>query len=125
MRVTVAIPTFNRSAFLRQTLEGIARQDYPPDLFETLVIDNNSRDDTAGVVADLAASKPGLRYLQESRQGLDHARNRAIAEAKGDIILLGDDDILVEPDWIAQMIAPFLAHPEIGRASCRERGEIS
>jgi glycosyltransferase involved in cell wall biosynthesis len=111
MRVTVAIPTFNRSAFLRQTLEGIARQDYPPDLFETLVIDNNSRDDTAGVVADLAASKPGLRYLQESRQGLDHARNRAIAEAKGDIILLGDDDILVEPDWIAQMIAPFLAHP--------------
>jgi glycosyltransferase involved in cell wall biosynthesis len=111
MRVTVAIPTFNRSAFLRQTLEGIARQDYPQDCFETLVIDNNSRDDTARVAAEFAASKPGLRYLQETKQGLDHARNRAIAEAKGDIILFGDDDILVEPDWITKMIAPFLEHP--------------
>jgi glycosyltransferase involved in cell wall biosynthesis len=111
MRVTVAIPTFNRSALLRQTLEGIARQDYPPDCFEALVIDNNSRDDTARVAADFAASSLKLRCLLEAKQGLDHARNRAIAEAKGDIILFGDDDILVEPDWIAQMVAPFLNHP--------------
>jgi glycosyltransferase involved in cell wall biosynthesis len=111
MRVTVAIPTYNRSALLRQTLEGIARQDLPADRFETLVIDNNSSDDTARVVAGLATSVPGLRYLREAKQGLDHARNRAIAEAKGDIILFADDDILVEPDWIAQMIAPFIAHP--------------
>jgi glycosyltransferase involved in cell wall biosynthesis len=111
MRVTVAIPTFNRSALLRQTLEGIARQNYPRDRFETLVIDNNSSDDTARVVADLAALNPGLRYLKETKQGLDHARNRAIAEAQGDIILFGDDDILTEPDWIGQMIAPFLSHP--------------
>jgi len=111
MRVTVAIPTFNRSALLRQTLEGIARQDYPPDCFEALVVDNNSRDDTARVAADFAASSLKLRCLLEAKQGLDHARNRAIAEAKGDIILFGDDDILVEPDWIAQMIAPFLNNP--------------
>jgi GT2 family glycosyltransferase len=43
----------------------------------------------------------------ERRQGLDHARNRALAEARGEIILFGDDDILVEPDWIARMIAPW------------------
>ena len=111
MRVTVAIPTYNRCALLRQTLEGIARQDYPADRFETLVIDNNSRDDTARVVTELAASMPGVRRLLETKQGLDHARNRAIAEAKGDIIIFADDDILVEPDWIAQMIAPFIGHP--------------
>jgi glycosyltransferase involved in cell wall biosynthesis len=111
MRVTVAIPTYNRSALLRQTLEGIARQEFPADRFETLVIDNNSRDDTARVVAGLAASWPALRCCLETKQGLDHARNRAIAEANGDIILFADDDILVEPDWIAQMIAPFIAHP--------------
>ena len=111
MRVTVAIPTFNRCALLRETLEGISRQDYPPDRFDVLVIDNNSTDDTAAVAAEFSGSRLALRCIRESRQGLDHARNRAVAEATGDIILFADDDILVEPDWIAQMAAPFIAHP--------------
>ena len=111
MRVTVAIPTYNRAAFLRQTLDGIARQDFPRDQFEVLVIDNNSPDDTRAVVTALADRKPAPRYFLESKQGLDHARNRAIAEAKGDIILFADDDILVRPDWISQMQAPFTAGP--------------
>jgi glycosyltransferase involved in cell wall biosynthesis len=108
IKVTVAIPTYNRAAFLRQTLAGIAQQQFPRDHFEVLVIDNNSRDDTRAVVESFAASQPAPRYLLETNQGLDHARNRAIAEARGDIILFGDDDILVQPDWIAQMAVPLL-----------------
>jgi len=107
MRVTVAIPTYNRAELLRQTLAGIARQDFPREDFEVLVIDNNSRDGTAAVVAAFADARPAPRHVVEGRQGLDHARNRALAEARGEIILFGDDDILVEPDWIAGMIAPF------------------
>ncbi len=109
IKVTVAIPTYNRATFLRQTLAGIARQQFPRDHFEVLVIDNNSRADTRDVVESFAGSQPAPRYILETRQGLDHARNRAIAEARGDIILFGDDDILVEPDWIAQMAMPLLA----------------
>ena len=45
----------------------------------------------------------------ETRQGLDHARNRAIAEARGEIIVFADDDILVETDWLRQLTAPLLA----------------
>lgn len=109
MRVTVAIPTYNRAEFLRQTLDRIVRQNFPNDQFEVLVIDNNSRDNTRAVVESFARESPAPRYILETNQGLDHARNRAVAEAKGDIILLGDDDILVEPDWISQMTAPFSA----------------
>jgi hypothetical protein len=50
---------------------------------------------------------PTPRRIVETRQGLDFGRNRAIEEAKGDFIVLVDDDILVEPDWLAQLVAPF------------------
>lgn len=121
-KVTIAIPTYNRAGFLRQTLAGVLAQQFPRDGFEVLVIDNNSRDDTPRVVAEFAAARPALRYLLESQQGLDYARNRAIAEARGDIIVFGDDDILVQPDWLAHMTAPLLA--DHGRRIGAVGGEV-
>ncbi len=109
MRLTVAVCTYNRADFLRQTLAGLARQNFPRDQFEVLVIDNNSRDHTRAVAAEFASSQPAPRHILETQQGLDYARNRAIAEARGDIILFADDDILVQPDWLAYMLAPFAA----------------
>lgn len=108
-KVTVAIPTYNRAKYLRQTLAGIAAQRFPRAGFEVLVIDNNSTDETAEVVAAFAAEHPAPRRVVETRQGLDFARNRAVAEARGEIIVFGDDDILVEPDWLAQITVPLLA----------------
>lgn len=109
IKVTVAIPTYNRADFLRQTLAGIAGQQFPREHFEVLVIDNNSTDHTRAVVAEFAATQPAPRYVHEAAQGLDYARNRAITEARGEIIVFGDDDILVQPDWLAQMAVPLLA----------------
>lgn len=109
LKVTVAIPTYNRADFLRQTLDGIAQQHFPRDHFEVLVIDNNSTDHTRAVVAEFASTHPAPRYIREAQQGLDYARNRAITEARGEILVFGDDDILVQPDWLAQMAVPLLA----------------
>jgi glycosyltransferase involved in cell wall biosynthesis len=106
-QITVAIPTYNRAAFLRQTLAGIVAQQLPAGTFEVLVIDNNSRDETAAVVAEFATATPAPRYVLEKQQGLDYARNRALREAKGEIIVFGDDDILVATDWLSQMTAPL------------------
>lgn len=108
-KVTVAIPTYNRADFLRQTLAGLAGQHFPQDHFEVLVIDNNSRDHTRAVVQEFASAHPAPRYIHEPRQGLDYARNRAIAEARGEVIVFGDDDILVQPDWLTQISVPLLA----------------
>src|SRR4051812_17135636 len=107
LKITVAICTYNRADLLAQTLAGIARQEFPHDHYEVLVIDNNSRDHTAEVVARFATARPAPRHILEPQQGLDYGRNRAIAEARGEIILFADDDILVQPDWLTQMFAPF------------------
>jgi glycosyltransferase involved in cell wall biosynthesis len=108
-RVTVIICTYNRSDLLRQTLAGVAQQDYPAGELEVLVIDNNSRDDTRTAVAEFADAPHAPRHVLETAQGLDHARNRGLAEATGDILLFADDDILVQPDWVRQIAAPFAA----------------
>ena len=52
MRLTVAICTYHRAEFLRQTLASLARQTFPRDQFEVLVIDNNSPDHTAAELAE-------------------------------------------------------------------------
>jgi glycosyltransferase involved in cell wall biosynthesis len=111
LSVTVAIPTYRRAAMLRQTLEGLVRQDYPPHLLELLIIDNNSPDDTPAVVASFANTPLPPRHVLETRQGANHARNRAIREARGDIIIFGDDDILIEPDWVREIVRPFQENP--------------
>src|ERR1035441_5770711 len=106
LRETVAVITYNRSRFLRQTLAGIVRQDYPADRWELLVIDNNSTDDTRDVVTSFVTANPAPRRILETLQGLDHGRNRAIEEARGDLVVLVDDDILVEPDRLPPPAAP-------------------
>jgi len=107
LRITVAVITYNRARFLRETLAALARQDIPASEWELLVIDNNSTDDTAQVVTSGGTSQPPPRHIVETKQGLDHGRNRAVAEAQGEVVVLVDDDILMEPDWLARLTEPF------------------
>jgi GT2 family glycosyltransferase len=107
LHITVAVITYNRSQLLRETLAGLVRQDYPAGCWELLIIDNNSTDDTRDAVASFMSATPSPRWILERRAGLDHGRNRAIAEAHGDVIALVDDDIIVGPDWLGQIASPF------------------
>ena len=108
--VTVAIPTYNRSRWLREALAFVTRQDYPADRHEVIIVDNNSPDDTRAVVAEFAGAPKAPRYFLETKQGSSHARNRCLAEARAgtDIMLYADDDIIGRPDWIRLMVAPLL-----------------
>jgi glucosyl-dolichyl phosphate glucuronosyltransferase len=106
-RITVAVITYNRSRFLKETLAGLVKQDFPSGQWELLVVDNNSSDDTAEIVASFMSTAPFPRRIVETRQGLDHGRNRAVNEARGEVIVLADDDILMGPDWLTLLVAPF------------------
>jgi glycosyltransferase involved in cell wall biosynthesis len=119
MKVTVAIPTHNRAFYLKQTLDGLMLQDYENSQIEILVIDNNCTDNTKAVVEAYNNSKILVRYIKETRQGLDHARNCAVEASTGDIIIFGDDDILVNPNWVSTMTAAFLADSENEKQATR------
>ncbi len=106
--VTVAIATYNRAAWLKEALKFLTEQDYPLDRYELLIIDNNCTDSTKEVVHSFAqAPRPPLYFL-ETKQGSSHARNRAIAEAKGEIVVFTDDDVLGRKDWLSGMVSPLL-----------------
>ena len=107
IRVSVVVGTYNRAHLLTGTLEALAAQEVPDSLkWEVVVVDNNSRDTTAqAVTAFSKTTATPVRYAFEPRQGLSHARNRGIKEARGSIIAFTDDDVLPARDWIAQIAA--------------------
>jgi glucosyl-dolichyl phosphate glucuronosyltransferase len=112
MFVSVAICTWNRSALLRQTLEQMRSLRIPGGItWELLVVNNNCTDDTSTVVASFADSLP-VKELLESKIGQSHARNCAVQAALGDYIAWTDDDVLVDPDWLAAYARAMKRWPE-------------
>ncbi len=111
-KISVAICTFNRSALLRQCLEGFAAQAAAPDAFEVIVVDNNSTDDTPEVTKEFTGRIATLKYVFEAAQGLSRARNRAIEEVSSPVIVYIDDDAIPYPDWAERFIEAFDRFPE-------------
>jgi glycosyltransferase involved in cell wall biosynthesis len=105
--VTIAIPTHNRARSLKETLDSVKALAIPRDLeAECVVIDNASTDQTSTVVESAAASGPfAIRRVLESRLGSSFARNRAVDEARGDLIFFLDDDATADPEWLAGMFS--------------------
>jgi glycosyltransferase involved in cell wall biosynthesis len=107
MQVSVVIPTYNRARLLEGALAALAGQELPRSFeWEILVVDNNSTDSTARVVAEFAKTTSiPVRCVFEPAQGLARARNRGIREARGAIVAFCDDDVLPARDWVAQLAA--------------------
>ena len=112
MELSVIICTYNRSRHLRNALDSLAEQAMPGGLaWEIIVVDNNSTDDTQQVAESFAdRSTVPVRYIRETNQGLSHARNRGIAEARGRNLAFIDDDALVESGWAAAICGAFTSY---------------
>ena len=98
MDISVVICTYNRSRHLKNILNSLAEQEVPDDLvWEIVVIDNNSKDDTKDVVDEFTLKTPiPVKYFTEEKQGLSHARNRGIVESEGKYVAFTDDDAIAE-----------------------------
>jgi glycosyltransferase involved in cell wall biosynthesis len=130
-KISIVIATWNRGEKLARTLASLASQTLPSPQWEAVVVNNNSTDDTAAVFARFAASPEGLgldvRMVDESRQGLSWARNRGISEARGEIIVMIDDDEVAVPGFLAAWRDFFATHPRAVAAggpmrACYEEG---
>ena len=102
MRITVAIITYNWPAALERVLESLARQTRLPD--EVIVTDDGSTDETRRVIERVAETFPvRLVHLWQPDDGarMSRARNRAIAAATGDYVIILDGDMVAEPHFVA------------------------
>jgi GT2 family glycosyltransferase len=76
--------------------------------WEVLVVDNNSTDDTRAVCEYfIEKNRERFRYLFEGKQGKTNALNAGIREARGEILALTDDDVIVDPHWVAEIYTAF------------------
>ena len=112
MRVTVAICTWNRCELLRQTLDQLTRVIVPVGMtLEIIVVNNNCTDATDAVIDEFRERLPVHRVF-ESKPGVSHARNAALAAAASDYIAFTDDDVLVSESWLVEFEAATRAFPE-------------
>ena len=110
MKVSVVIPSFNRCDALKLTLEHLARQKYNGQ-WEVIVVNNNSTDDTDSVVQ--AQEFPcELKLVRRTTPGaVAMSRNAGARQARGEFLIFIDNDILVEPTFVADHVEMLEANP--------------
>jgi len=107
---TILICTHNRAAMLSETLAAVTRFQSPASCdVEVIVVDNRSADATRAIV-ERAASEArtcDVRYAFEEQLGKSYALNRGLALARGEVVLLTDDDVLPCEDWLERIVEHF------------------
>lgn len=112
--VGVVVATRDRPDSLLRCLRSLERLDYPR--FEVVVVDNAPR---GPATADLLAVRPvrlPVHYVREDRPGLAAAHNRGV-RALGDrcaVVAFTDDDVIVDPLWLTELVRGFEAGPNVG-----------
>jgi glycosyltransferase involved in cell wall biosynthesis len=94
MKASVVIVTYNREHVLKRCLQALLTQNITD--YEVIVVDDGSIDGTSGLVAGYQSENGNLRgFRNQVQQGQPYARNRGIKEAKGEIVIFVDSDVIV------------------------------
>ena len=113
-KLSLIIATYNRSQSLLRLLGSVVSQSAPKELWECVVVNNNSSDDTAEAFAAFASEHAdcNLRMVTEVKQGLSNARNCGIEASVGEYIAIVDDDETIEQCFIESYIEFFDSFPQ-------------
>lgn len=114
--VSVVVPTYNRCDTLKESLPSLANQTYPKDSYEILLCDNNSNDSTIELLKQLNIIN--LRHIKGGNLNRASARNLGTEEAKGEIILFTDADIIADFRLIEEHIRFHELYEDIAVVGC-------
>jgi len=109
-RFSIIIPTYNTTGVLYQCINAIYHQTVPRDLFEILIINDGGRNEIIGDT-HFSDRSFNIRYFNQDHKGPAAARNLGIREARGDILLLLDDDSLPTRQWLDAVSKAWDAFP--------------
>jgi O-antigen biosynthesis protein len=108
---SVIVPTFDRQATLSLCLDALARQTFPADRFEVIVIDDGSHDGTAPFCRAYRAPFR-LQYLHQTNAGAGSARRRGVQHSAGKFLLLINDDTIANSDLLVTHLGVHQKHPD-------------
>jgi glycosyltransferase involved in cell wall biosynthesis len=108
-RVSVVIPTYNAANFISRTIESVIAQSYG-DL-EVVVVDDGSSDGTPDIVAGFGDR---VRLIVQPNGGVSTARNRAIREARGELIAFLDHDDIWYQDKLRRQVSLLDSRADVG-----------
>jgi hypothetical protein len=114
MRVSVIIPLFNKAAYITRALDSIARQTFGD--FEVIVVDDGSTDGSGSRACAYPDSR--IRMLSQANAGPGAARNRGIAEARGELLAFLDADDEWLPGYLAAGVQELDSQPEVVATTC-------
>lgn len=111
--------TYNRLTLLQRLLRQLARQTLPPSDYEVVVVDDGSKEPVLGPLTELAKSLPyPLHVESQQNAGAAAARHRGVTRARGDVVLITDDDMQVPEDFLQRHLEqhpPGSRHVVLGR----------
>ena len=110
MKVSVIVAARNEEKCISDLLSDLARQHYPSALFEVLIVDDHSNDNTAEIIRNKldGLKLPGFKLIKnEDGKGKKATITAGINKSTGDVILLTDADCRVGPDWVSTMVSYF------------------
>jgi GT2 family glycosyltransferase len=114
-KVSIVILTYNNLAYTRQCLDSVfAKTDYPD--YEVIVVDNASQDETPHYLTALQAQHANLKViLSPTNTGFAGGNNLGAAAATGEYIVFLNNDTIVTPGWLGQLVA-HVQDPRVGMA---------
>lgn len=117
-KTSVIVPIYNGESDLLGLINCLRSQTYPPEQVEYLLVDNNSSDHTSKIIKQAAeeAANQGIKLqllIEDKIQSSYAARNQGIRVAKGEILAFTDADCRPYPDWLEQLVQPFI-NPNVG-----------
>ena len=109
MELSIIISTYNNATSLIRTLNSVIEQDADKSLWECIVVDNASTDDTHAQAEAFIKEHPEINFqlVSEAQQGLSFARNCGIAAAKGSFIAFIDDDETINKEFVSAYLDLF------------------
>lgn len=112
--LSLIVCTYNRDKYLYGALQCIAENGFPVDAYEIVLVNNMSTDNTEAECQRFQNDYPAVdfRYFVETNQGLSYARNRGIAESRGDTLVFLDDDSFIQKDYLLNLQKQLDAHPD-------------
>lgn len=103
MRFSIIVPVYNSAPFLAECIAALKLLEYDRDSYEIVLVDNNSTDGSAAILA----AATGVTVLSETKQGSYAARNHGVRAARGDVLAFTDADCLPDPGWLRAIDAGF------------------